>query len=133
MPRKQKIAVLLGIALAVMTMALEAVYFITKPQPQDGLKKITVEVVDERDGVKESKAYSTDEEYLGDFLESEELIGFDTSEYGRFITSVMGYEASNDDQSWWCVYVNGETAVTGVDEIVVEDGSTYRLELTIGW
>lgn len=133
MQRNQKIAVLLGIGLAVMTMALAAVYFVTKPQPQDGSKKITIEVVAERDSFSDTKEYSTDEQYLGDFLAKEGIIGFESGAYGRFITSVMGHEASNDDQSWWCVYVNGESAVTGIDEIVVEDGSTYRLELTIGW
>jgi hypothetical protein len=29
--------------------------------------------------------------------------------------------------------VNGESAVTGVDEIVIEDGDAYLLELKIGW
>lgn len=133
MQKNQKIAIITGIVLAIMTMLFAAVYYIARPQPQEGLKKFTVEVVAERDGFSDTSEYSTDEQYLGDFLDKEGLIGFETSEYGRFITSVMGHEASDADQSWWCVYVNGESAVTGVDEIVVEDGSTYRLELTIGW
>lgn len=130
---RKKLTVVLALGLGLLCGLMAAVYAVTKPEPTDGSKSIVIEVEAERDGYSYSKSYSTDEQYLGDFLEKEGLIGFDKSEYGRFITSVMNHAASNEDQSWWCVYINGESAVTGVDEIVIEDGSLYRLELMIGW
>lgn len=105
----------------------------TKKDTVEGEKSITVQIVSERDNYNFEQEYTTDEEYLGNFLESENLIGFETSDYGRFVKSAQGFEANDAEQSWWCIMVNGESAVTGVDEIVIEDGDIYLLELKIGW
>ncbi len=98
-----------------------------------GTKTITVKVISDRDGVNTENQYTTDEEYLGSFLEHQGLIEFDTSTYGRFITGVMGYKANTEEQSWWNILVDGASATTGVDEIAVSDGSVYTLQLVIGW
>ena len=105
----------------------------TQKDTIEGEKSITVQIISERDNYNFEQKYTTDEEYLGNFLESEKLIGFETSDYGRFIKSAKGFEANDEEQSWWCIMVNGESAVTGVDEIVIEDGDAYLLELKIGW
>ncbi len=99
----------------------------------DGEKNITVQIVSERDNYSFEQTYKTSEEYLGNFLEKENLIGFEVSDYGRFIKSAQGFEANDAEQSWWCIMINGESAVTGVDEIIIEDGNVYLLELKIGW
>ncbi len=129
--------IVIGIAGVAVLIALCAVmwfvYDSTRKEPVDGGKSITVQVKSERDSYSFEQVYETDAEYLGDFLEKENLIGFDTTEYGRYITSVQGMEANDEEQSWWCVTVDGESAVAGIDEIVVEDGSVYLLELKIGW
>lgn len=129
--------ILLGIGglllIAILCAAMWFVYSSTRENPEDGGKSITVQVESQRDSYSFEQVYNTDESYLGDFLEKEGLIGFDTSEYGRYITSVQGYAANDEDQSWWSISVNGESAVTGVDEIVIEDGGVYLLELKIGW
>lgn len=131
---KRLIAVIAGILiLAVICVGLLFVYRSTKEETADVVKSITVQVESQRDNYSFNQTYSTDEQYLGDFLAKERLIGFDTSEYGRFITSVQGYAANDDEQSWWCVSVNGESAMTGVDEIAIADGDTYLLELKIGY
>ncbi len=131
---KKLIAVIAGILiLAVICIGLLFVYRSTREEAVEGGKSITVQVESQRDNYSFNQTYSTNEQYLGDFLDKEGLIGFDTSEYGRFITSVQGYEAKSDEQSWWCVSVNGESAMTGVDEIAITDGDTYLLELKIGY
>lgn len=132
---KKKI-ILIVIGIIVLIGLAVGMWFISrnfKDEPVDGGKNITLQIVSERDSYSFEQTYETEEAYLGDFLDKEGIIGFDTSEYGRYITSVNGYEAGGDDQSWWCVMVNGESAVTGVDEIVIEDGAEYALELKIGW
>lgn len=121
------------LVLAVLCVLMLFLWNKNKDKPQEGLKNIVVQVQSDRDSYSFEQAYQTDEEFLGNFLASENLIGFNESEFGRYITSVQGYEAKDEEQSWWCIMVNGESAVTGVDEIAVEDGSTYLLELKIGW
>lgn len=108
-------------------------YASTREQPVEGAKSVTVQVADERDNYSFEEKYNTDEQYLGNFLDSQGIIGFTESQYGRYITSVQGYEANDEEQSWWCISVNGESAVTGVDEIVINDGDVYMLELKIGY
>lgn len=108
-------------------------YASTREKPVEGAKSVTVQVADERDNYSFEEKYNTDEQYLGNFLDSQGIIGFTESQYGRYITSVQGYEANDEEQSWWCISVNGESAVTGVDEIVINDGDVYMLELKIGY
>ncbi|MBP3379997.1 MAG: DUF4430 domain-containing protein [Ruminococcus sp.] len=134
--KSKKKIILIIIGIIVLVGLAVGMWFLSrsfKDEPVEGGKNITLRIASERDSYDFEEKYETKEEYLGDFLDKEGIIGFDTSEYGRFITSVNGYEASSDDQSWWCVMVNGESAVTGVDEIVIEDGAEYSLELKIGW
>lgn len=121
------------LVLALLCVGLWFINASSKKAPTEGKKSITVQINSPRDNYSFEQKYSTDEEYLGNFLESEKLIGFETSTYGRFIKSAQGFEANDEEQSWWCVLVNGESAVTGVDEIVIEDGAVYCLELKIGW
>lgn len=131
--KKIIIGIIIALSVAVICVIMGFIYNSTREDAVVGEKNITLQVVSERDNYSFEKEYETDEQYLGDFLANEGLIGYDTAEYGRFITSVQGYEASNDDQSWWSISVNGESAVTGVDEIILEDGSVYLLELKLGW
>lgn len=131
---KKLIAIIIGIVVLIgVCTGLWFVYSKTREKPAEGGKSITLQVESERDNYSFEQTYSTDAEYLGNFLADEGIIGFDESEYGRFITSVQGYEAKDDDQSWWSVSVNGESAMTGIDEIVIADGDTYLLELKIGY
>ena len=113
--------------------AMWFVYQANKPAANEGTKSITVKVISERDSYNFEKQYDTDEDYLGDFLEHQGLIEFDTSTYGRFITGVMGYKANTDEQSWWNILVDGESTTMGVDEIAIANGSVYTLQLVIGW
>ena len=134
--RKSK-KILIGIigiiVLAVLCVGMWFIYSKTREKPIEGGKQITVQIESERDEYSFEQSYNTDEEYLGNFLDKEGLISFSESEYGRFITSVQGYESNDDEQSWWSISVNSESAMTGVDEIVIKDGDVYMLELKIGW
>ena len=131
---KKLIIIIVGILLLIgLCTGLFFLYKNTRENAVEGEKSIIVQINSERDGYSFEESYSTNEEYLGTFLDSEGLIGFTESQYGRYITSAKGYEAKDDEQSWWCISVNGESAMTGVDEIVINDGDTYSLELKIGY
>ncbi len=131
---KKTVAVIIAVIVLIgVGVGLWFIYQSSKETPTEGEKLITVKVVSERDSYTFEQDYKTDEEYLGDFLEKEDLIQFDTTEFGRFIKGVKGYMSDDAEQSWWQVLVDGERALTGVDEIVVDDGKTYTLQLVIGW
>lgn len=109
-------------------------YNTNKPVPEDGSKSIVIQVEDDyADNYSFEQDYVTDYAFLGDFLESENLVTYTESQYGRYITAVQGYEASDADQTWWKVLVDGSDAETGVDTIPVQDGVTYKFEMTKGW
>ncbi len=80
--------------------------------------------------VKKTVEYTTKYVYLGDFLESEKIIGFENGPYGRFIHTVDGISDNSDKNLWWTLYVNGESAMTGIDSVKIEAGFEYTLELT---
>lgn len=120
------------IALVVVAAVMVGVYFATRPEPVDGQKTITVTVV-HKDGTSKDFTYKTQEEYLGPVLQSEGLVEGEMSEYGLFITAVDGETADyNTDQSWWMLCVGEESATTGADAVVIEDGGLYKLIYTIG-
>lgn len=131
--KKVLIGVIIALVLVILCAAMGWLYLSTREEAVDGDKTITLQVVSERDSYSFTQDYETYELYLGDFLANEGIIGYDEGEFGRYITSVQGYEANDEEQAWWSISVNGESAVTGVDEIILEDGSVYLLELKIGW
>lgn len=120
------------IALVVVAAVMVGVYFATRPEPVDGQKTITVTVV-HKDGTSKDFTYKTQEEYLGPVLQSEGLVEGEMGEYGLFITAVDGETADYSvDQSWWMLCVGEESATTGADAVVIEDGGLYKLIYTIG-
>lgn len=126
--------IIIGIVvLAAVAVALWFVYRANKDAPSAGNKTVTIEVLSERDNYSFKESYDTDKDYLGDLLEEEGLIEFTTSQFGRYINAVQGYKALDEDQSWWNILVNGESAMTGVDEIALADGDVYTLQLKIGY
>lgn len=82
------------------------------------------------ENIQKTQDYTSSYVYLGDFLEAEGLIEFENSTYGRYIHSVDGISDNPDESLWWTVYVNGESALTGVDKIKLETEKEYKLELT---
>lgn len=131
--KKILIGVIIALVLVILCGVMGWLYISTREEAVDGDKSITLQVISERDNYSFTQDYETNELYLGDFLANEGIIGYNEGEFGRYITSVQGYEAKDEEQSWWSISVNGESAVTGVDEIILEGGSVYLLELKIGW
>ena len=69
----------------------------------------------------------------GAVLQKEGLIEGEDSQYGLFVKSVDGYTADEGSQEWWCLTVDGETAMTGIDSTPIEEGKSYGLVLTVGY
>jgi hypothetical protein len=129
---KNKKLILIAVAVIALIGVMLGVYFATRPETSAGSKTFTVTVV-HKDGTSKDFTYSTDEEYLGAVLTAEGLLQGTEGPYGIMIDTVDGETASWDaDQSYWAVYIGSEYATTGIDQIPIEDGGSYKLEYTIG-
>ena len=53
--------------------------------------------------------------------------------YGLYLRGLCGYEADDLKQLWWGIQVDGQDATTGADEIVLNDGSEYKITYHKGW
>ena len=132
MNKKQKVTVLIAFA-AVLAVIGIAAALLNKRDTQEGMKRFNVEIVSERDEYSGSEECTSDAEYLGEFLRNYEACVWEDRVYGFYL---IGFEEMKEDlanQYWWSMLVNGESAMTGADEIVLEDGATYRFELMQGW
>ena len=124
---------LVALAICVLLVAaMLTVYFVTRPETQQGNKKIEITVI-HGDGSSKSFTYRTDAEYLDEVLLAEKIAEGDQTEYGLTIHTVDGEKADwNVNQSYWALIINGEYAMTGASSTPVVDGDAYRLEYTIG-
>ena len=120
------IAFVVVIALAV------GIYFIAKPETQEGSKTVTVVVV-HGDKTEKRLTVKTDAQYLEEVLLSEGILKAEDNENGLYNT-VDGETVNWDEnQSWWQIFEGDTASVRGVKEIPVEDGGVYKLVYTIGF
>ena len=72
----------------------------------------------------------TDSENVGEALLSAGLIEGAETEYGLYVTSVVGIELiwSEENPVYWAFYVNDEYAQTGVDSTPVEADAVYMFK-----
>lgn len=122
--RKVLVAV---VALAAVAALLLGIWYVSRPQVQEGSKTLVVEIVHADGSAKEFTCH-TDEEYLGPVLVAEGLIEGEEGPYGLYITAADG-EAAEGNQ-WWCVTRDGQMVETGVDATPVADGDHFELTMS---
>lgn len=90
--------------------------------------RVTISVFDKENSNIFNRTVDTDKEYLIDVLNDINELNLVTqdSEYGAYITSVMGIE--QDSNYYWSYYIDDEYATVGVSSCKVEDGKTYNLK-----
>ena len=77
-----------------------------------------------------TKTIETTRTIVGDALLDEGLIEGEEGDYGMFITKVNGiYADYNETGTYWSFYIDGEYAMTGVDQTNFADGATYMLKV----
>ena len=129
---KNKKLILIAVAVISLIGVMLGVYFATRPETTQGGKTFTVTVV-HKDGASKDFTYSTDEEYLGDVLVSENLVNGEMGQYGLYFDTVDGEQAVwETDQAYWSILIGEEYATVGADGIVLTDGGAYSLVYTIG-
>lgn len=113
----------------------------TGPEPQKEPASQTEEaaklsfkfVVTKSDGSEQTFDIKTDKKTVGEALLDEKLIEGEDSEYGLYVKTVDGETLDfNADGMYWAFYINGEYAMTGVDQTPIEEGAAYSFVATKG-
>ena len=94
----------------------------------DGSKTMDFTVVD-KEGITHLYTIHTDAETVGQALLDLELIDGEEGPYGLYIKSVLGQVLDYEtDGMYWGFYVNGDYALTGVDQTPITEGDAYLLK-----
>lgn len=95
-----------------------------------GEKAFAFEVKD-KDGSVVKFNIKTDAETVGAALLEQKLIAGADSEYGLMVDTVNGIKYDyTADKMYWAFYINGEYAMTGVDQTTITDGAVYSFVAT---
>lgn len=127
---KNKKLLLAAVALMAVAAILLGVYFLTRPETQQGSKEITVTVV-HSDGTEKVFTCRTDERTLDKVLLAEGIVEGEYADYGLYFQTADGETV--EGEGWWKVVIGDETASTGVSEVPVIDGTAYKLVYTVGF
>ncbi len=132
MQKKKWLGLVIGFALLALVVAAAVVIYVkTRPEPQEGVKTITIQMV--YADVDTTVTINTDAEFLRAALEEQDLIAGDESEFGLFVKTVNGRTADDAKQEWWCFTKGGETLMSGVDTIPIADGDAFEITLMVGY
>jgi hypothetical protein len=124
-------AIIAVVALGAVVIAVLAAYFLLIPRGVEGEKTIHIEVI--ADDNTFTQEIRTNAAYLRQALDEVGLIGGDDVAFGFWVTTVNGRTADEDNDEWWALYVNGEFAMLGVDQMPVEDGDVFVYRLAVGF
>lgn len=96
----------------------------------EGSVSFTFVITDEA-GKSTTVTVKTDKETVGEALLDTGLVYGENGPYGLYIKEVSGIVADYDvNQAWWGFWINGESAMTGVDGEKVTPGATYELRFS---
>lgn len=92
-------------------------------------KSIIISVFDKNYNNIYKEEIKTSKKYLIDVLEENQKINVvsEDSQYGEYITSIMGIEQGND--YYWSYYIDDEYATTGVSKCEIEENRHYSFKI----
>ena len=94
----------------------------------EGASNFGLTIVD-KEGVTHLYRVHTNVGMMGEALTEVDLIDGEQGQYGMYIKSVLGQVLDYEtDGMYWAFYVNGEYAMTGVDQTPVEHDAQYMLK-----
>ena len=94
----------------------------------EGAAAFELTIVD-KEGVTHLYRVNTNVDMVGAALSEAGLIEGEEGPYGLYIKSVLGQVLDYEtDGMYWSFYVNGEYALTGVDQTPVTEGGSYMLK-----
>ena len=94
----------------------------------EGASNFGLTIID-KEGVTHLYRVHTNVGMMGEALIEVDLIDGEQGQYGMYIKSVLGQVLDYEtDGMYWAFYVNGEYAMTGVDQTPVEHDAQYMLK-----
>lgn len=98
----------------------------------EGKNKFSFNVTDNEGNTAEFEI-RTDKTIVGEALLDLGLIKGDDGPYGLYVKEVNGITADFDtDGTYWAFYVDGEYAMSGVDQTSIEEGKAYSFKVEKG-
>ena len=95
----------------------------------EGETQFTFTVTD-AEGSVSSFIINTDRTTVGAALLELELISGEDGPYGLYVKTVNGITADYDiDGTYWCFYIDGEYAMSGVDKTDIIEGTVYSFRV----
>ena len=102
------------------------------PEGVEGEKEVALQIVIEKEDIDETFNIKTNGEFLVNLInENEEKLGVSLkdTDYGTMITGLMNYTADEDNKEFFHISINGQDAMNGIDEIPINNGDKYIIEL----
>ncbi|MFP4662412.1 MAG: DUF4430 domain-containing protein [Halanaerobiales bacterium] len=124
---------IVGLVIILAGLGLFAYNRFLSPEGVAGEKAVAINIVIEGEEIDQTLDYDTDYEFLYELIkENQEALGVELKEtdFGPMVTGMMDYTAKEEDNEYFHITVNGEDAQTGIKEIVLNDGDSYKFELT---
>ncbi len=98
----------------------------------EGEKSFTFCVTDDA-GKEKTYQIRTDADTVGEALIDLGLIEGEADDYGLYVKKVDGLTADYDTSgTYWAFYINGEYALSGVDQTPIVDGEIYSFRVEKG-
>ena len=95
-----------------------------------GEVSFTFQVVEKDDSTVEFKVH-TNAKSVGEALVENGLISGSEGDFGLFVDTVNGQKYDyNEDGVYWAFHIDGEYAMSGVDETAIAEGATYSFVAT---
>ena len=90
---------------------------------------ITISVFDKQDESIYTQNVESDKKYLADVVKDikELKVITEPSQYGEYITSMMGIEQGDD--YYWSYYIDGDYATVGISSCEIQDGKNYEFKI----
>lgn len=122
---------IIGIVIVLAGLFLFAYNSFFAPEGVNGEKTITIRIIIEKQNINERSSYNTEHKFLYDLLkEKDELrVSFREYDFGAMLVGLMDYRAEERNSEFFHISINGEDALEGLQEIVLNDGDLYTIEL----
>ncbi len=118
---------LLAIILAILTLA--SLTACGAPEAEGEPVTFTITIVD-GDGNETAMEVETTKKTVGEALIEKGILEGEDSEYGIYIKAVNGIVADYETTgTYWSFYIDGEYAMTGVEQTDIEEGVSYMLKV----
>ena len=128
---QKKIVLTISVLLSAALLGIAYFAFVA-PKTQTGAKTVTIQIVIPPKELQKTFTYHTDRTYVAELLKdkaNELQPQTKNSQYGEYLTAMLGIKA-DASKEYYHIQVNGKDAITGISQLLLEDGKTYTFTLT---